>query len=125
MRHPCWVSYALSRPARSPTGAYYEVAASPRGDLLLWFSETGPSTWTSGDVGVLGILSLIVNKTIFKSRWRVIVRYAPESRSSSPTSGTLWHQDVRKRQLDAAMRDLARRIESGAFVPETATEGVV
>jgi hypothetical protein len=44
MRHHRRVSYALSRPARSPTGAYYEVAASPRGDLLLWFSETGPGT---------------------------------------------------------------------------------
>jgi hypothetical protein len=91
----------------------------------VWSSETGPGTWTSGDVGVLGILSLIVNKTVFKGRWRIIVRPAPDSRSSVPTSGSLWHRDVKKRQLDQAMDDLARRIESGAFVPETAAEDVV
>jgi hypothetical protein len=32
---------------------------------------------------------------------------------------------MNKRQLDEAMGELARRIESGAFVPEMATEGVL
>ena len=92
------MSYALSRPAKSPTGAYYEVAASPRGDLLVWFSETGPASWGSADLGIFGIVSFIVNKLVFKGRWRVVVRFAPESRSASPSSGVLWRQDGIKRK---------------------------
>jgi hypothetical protein len=124
--HAGGMSWALSRPARSPSGVYYEVDASPRGDLLLWSSETGPSTWASGNEGALGILSFLINKIGYKGRWRVVVRRAPESRSASPTSGLLWRQDgVRKRDLDQVMGDLVARIEQGSFHPETAADGVV
>ena len=119
------MSYAITRPARSPAGVYYEVAASPRGDLLLWLSETGPGTWFSGTVGVLGLASLAINKTVFRGRWRTVVRQALESRSATPSAGVLWQQDVRKRDLEGLLGDLVRRIEAGSFVPETATDDVV
>ena len=105
---------------------YYEVDASPRGDLLLWSSETGPSTWLSGNEGALGILSFLINKIGYKGRWRVVVRRAPESRAASPTGGVLWQQNgVRRRDFDRVMDDLAARIEQGSFHPETAADGVV
>ena len=119
------MSYALSRPAKSPTGAYYEVAASPRGDLLVWFSETGPASWGSGDIGILGIFSFIINKVVFKGRWRIVVGFAPESRSASPSSGILWRQDgVEKKDVESAMGAIVSRIERGDLAPETALPGL-
>src|SRR3954451_3829415 len=106
------MGYALSRPARSSTGVYYEVAASPRGDLLLWYSGAGPASLNNATPGVLGLLSLLVNRIVFKGRWRVVVRQAAEGRDISPTTGILWRKDVRKREVEPLMQALTARIEA-------------
>ena len=113
------MSWALTQPARSPDGLYYEVAASPRGDLLLWLSETGPGTFFSGNVGALGIFSLLLNKIFYRGRWQVVVRHSPESRATGPGLGILWRRrDVRKRDVRDVMADLAKQIEAGSFRPD-------
>src|SRR5437764_13834211 len=107
------MGYALSRPARSSTGVYYEVAASPRGDLLLWYPGAGPANLNNATPGVLGLLSLLVNKIAFQGRWRIVVRQALERRAIGPTTGVLWRKDVRKRELEPLMQELVARIEAG------------
>ena len=119
------MSWALSQPARSTTGAYYEVAASPRGDALLWYPGTGPPNTNNATPGVLGSVSFFVNKIAFKGRWRVVVRQFAATRDVSPTSGVLWRKDVRKREVDPLMRDLVAKIEAGTFSPEQAINGIV
>lgn len=111
------MSYAMSRPAMSPAGVYYEVAASPRGDLLLYESETGPGTWLSGNVGAMGILSFFLNLLVYKRRWRVVVRQSSGDRSESPTSGVLLRREVPKKAVDSTMQELAAAIESGSLNP--------
>ena len=118
------MSWALTRPARSPAGVYYEVAASPRGDLLLWLSETGPATWFSGNVGALGIVSLLVNKLFYRGRWQVVVRQSPASRATGPGLGVLWRtRNVRKRAVEDLMAELTQRIEAGSFRPDDEGDG--
>ena len=109
------VSYALSRPARSPSGNYYEVCASPRGDLLVYFSETGPQTWFSTWLGSMGILSFLINRMRYAGRWQVVVRPA-QSRADIPTSGILWRDiQVQKREVDQVMQHVVNEIEAGHF----------
>lgn len=114
------MSYALSRPAKAPTGEYYEVAASPRGDLLIWQSETGIASWVTGWIGVLGIISFFVNLFIYKRQWRVVVRETGGHRSENPTAYVLLHRDVPKKQAEATMEALAVAIERGELDPQTA-----
>lgn len=111
------MGWALSRPARSASGTYYEVAASPRGDVLLYYPGTGPLAGGNATPGVLGIVSFLVNKVAFKGRWRVVVRQFAETRDISPTTGILWRKDVRKREVEPLMQDLVARIEAGTFDP--------
>jgi len=120
MRQDRRMSYARSRPVRSPDGRYYEVAASPRGDFLLYMSETGPATWLTGNTGSLGLASLIVNATLYRGRWRIVVKAAQTSRAASPTSGVLFSRDVRRREVDQGMNELARSIETDGL--ETAID---
>ena len=101
----------------SPAGLYYEVAASPRGDLLLFESETGPTTWLSTNVGSLGILSFLLNLLVYKRRWRVVVRHTSGGRSESPKAGILLSRDVPKKAVEATMLDWAEAIESGRLDP--------
>lgn len=117
------MSYVDSRPARSPDGAYYEVAASPRGDLLLYFSETGPQTWLSANVGVLGFLTFVVNRLVFRGRWQVVVRRAPASRSVGPGSGVLLRREVAGKAVEAELARLVAAIESGQLQPEAQPDG--
>lgn len=118
------MGYALARQARSSTGAYYEVAASPRGDLLLWYPGAGPANLNNATPGVLGLLSLLVNKIAFQGRWRVVVRQASEPRYQ-PHDGSPVAQGRPKRELVPLMQDLVARIEAGTFQPEQAVNGVV
>jgi hypothetical protein len=113
------VSYALSRPAMAPTGRYYEVAASPRGDLLIWQSETGIASWVTAWIGVFGIVSFFVNLVVYKREWRVVVREFHASRSSDPASNVLLSRDVPKNRAEATMEQLASQIEKGELDPET------
>jgi hypothetical protein len=103
----------------APSGLYYEVAASPRGDLLIWQSETGPASWLTAVIGVLGIVSFFVNLLFYKRQWRVVVRESGGHRSESPTSYILLHRDVPKKQADTTMNELAVAIETGSLDPET------
>jgi len=119
------VSWALSRPARSSRGAYYEVASSPRGDIQLWYPGYAPRSPGNITPGILGLLSLIVNKVAFRGRWRVVVRQATDGQGVNPTHGVLWHKDVRKREVEPLMQELVSRIEAGSFAPECAIDGVV
>jgi hypothetical protein len=111
------VAYAISRPARAPEGTYYEVAASPRGDLLKYQSETGPQTWFSLLPGFLGFATFLVNRVVFHNMWRVIVRPAPESRLVGPGDGVMLQRDVKQRLVDNTVDDLVRDIESGQLDP--------
>ena len=103
----------------APSGLYYEVAASPRGDLLIWQSETGPASWVTAIIGVLGIVSFFVNLLIYKRPWRVVVRETGGHRSENPTAYILLHRDVPKKQAAATMQELAIAIETGSLDPET------
>jgi hypothetical protein len=109
------MSYARSQPARSPDGAYYEVAASPRGDLLLYQSETGIGSWFSASVGLLGLAGYLVNLVVFRRRWRVVVRTTMTSRAASPTSGVVFRRDVAKKSVDEMMLEFVTAIESGSI----------
>jgi len=109
------MSYAQSQPARAPNGAYYEVCASPRGDLLLYQSETGPASWLTANIGVLGILGFLVNKIAFGGKWRLVVRQGEWRRSGNPKSGILATRDVRKREVDATVKALVAAIEDGSL----------
>lgn len=104
----------------APNGRYYEVAASPRGDLLIWQSETGPASWFTTMIGTLGILSFFVNLLVFKRQWRVVVRESGGHRSESPTSYVLLQRDVPKKQAEATMDELAGAIERGELDPDQA-----
>jgi hypothetical protein len=109
------VSYARSQPARAPDGTYYGVCASPRGDLLLSQSETGPATWLSANVGVLGILGYLLNKAVYRGRWRVVVRQGEWRRSAGPKSGILATRDVPKEQVEPTIRALVTAVEDGSL----------
>lgn len=104
----------------APTGLYYEVAASPRGDLLIWQSEMGPASWITAIIGVLGIVSFFVNLIVYKRQWRVVVRETGGHRSENPTAYVLMHRDVPKKQAEATMEELAVAIERGSLDPEAA-----
>lgn len=104
----------------APTGRYYEVAASPRGDLLIWQSETGIASWVTAWIGVLGIVSFFVNLIVYKRQWRVVVRDSHARRSGNPASNVLLSRDVPKKRAEATMEQLASQIESGELDPETA-----
>jgi hypothetical protein len=92
---------------------------------LLWSSETGPSSWLSTNEGSLGVLGFLVNRLVYKGRWQVVIRRAPESRATSPTSGVLWRQQgLRKRDVESRMAELVTQIETGALDPETAVNPV-
>lgn len=119
------MTWALSRPARATTGAYYEVAASPKGDLLLSYPGPGPVSPNDATPGALGFLSMLINTFAFRGRWRVVVRQAFDTRGASPTSGILWRTEVRKSEVERLMTDLVARIEAGTFNPEQAIDGVV
>jgi hypothetical protein len=105
----------------APSGLYYEVAASPRGDLLIWQSETGVASWVTAWIGVLGIVSYFVNLIVYKRQWRVVVRESGGHRSENPTAYVLFHRDVPKKQAESTMEELARAIETGTLDPEAAS----
>jgi len=119
------MGWALSRPARSSRGPYYEVASSPRGDIQLWYSGNAPFSPGNITPGLLGLLSLVVNKLVFGGQWRVVVRQSPDGPEINPTRGVLWHKDVRKREVEPLMEELVSRIEAGSFAPAQAADGVV
>jgi hypothetical protein len=93
------------------------VAASPRGDILKYESETGPQTWTSLTPGLFGFVTFLVNRLVFRNMWRVIVRPAPESRLVGPGYGVLFHRDVKQRLVGVTMDEVVAQIESGDLDP--------
>jgi hypothetical protein len=110
--HTPFVSYAITQPARAATGEYYDVCASPRGDLLVWFAESGPQSWESMNLGVFGILSFFINLVVFRRKWRVIIRTATGGRFASPTSGVIYRQTVSKLDAQDTVTETARTIEA-------------
>ena len=114
------MSYVIARPARAPTGEYYDVCASPRGDLLIWFAESGPQTWQSLNVGGLGIISFVINLLVFRRRWKIIVRVANGDRFQSPTSGVLFSRIVSGAEAYPAVDDIVKTIETQGLAAVTA-----
>ena len=103
--------------ARSPSGGYYEIAASKRGDLLAYFPERGPWSWFSGTPGVLGLVGLIANLLIFRGQWRILIREARHGAEFSRP--VLYRRNYRPTGLVTDDLDaLARQVESGHLVLE-------
>jgi hypothetical protein len=107
------VSYAVSHLVRAPSGIYYEIAASPRGDLLLFQAEDGIGSWLSTNTGTLGILSFLLNLIIYRRSWRIVVKRAPLSQRESPTRGILMRRDVKRSLVDHTIETLTKGIETG------------
>src|SRR4051812_48040706 len=86
------VAHARSLVVNDPAGPPVLVAASPCGDLLVLWPEDGGTrllSWVSLLPGLLGFASLLLNRLVFRRRWRVVAHAG-----GTPSGRVLHREDV-------------------------------
>lgn len=104
--------FPLGRRVTSPTGEVFDIVAARQGDMR-WLNAGNPFSLTNALPGILGILTLLVNMTVFRGRWVVAVGSAPVT--SLRSGDELQRQVVAGRSVEASIESLASKVRDGTF----------
>ncbi len=105
-------SFPLGRRVTTPTGEVFDIVAARQGDLR-WLNAGNPRRLTNTLPGILGILTFLVNVTVFRGRWVVAVGGAPVT--SLRSGDKLQRQIVSGRSVEACIESLASQVRDGTF----------
>ena len=104
--------FPLGRRVTSPTGEAFDIVAARQGDIR-WLNVGNPFSVTNALPGILGILTFLINVTVFRGRWVVAVGRAPVT--SLRIGDKLQRQVVSGRSVEASIESLASKVRDGTF----------
>ncbi len=107
--------FPLGRRVTSPTGEVFDIVAARQGDIR-WLNAGNPFRLTNALPGILGILTFLVNMSVFRGRWVVAVGRAPVT--SLRSGDKLHRQVVPGRSVEASIESLASEVRDGTFAGE-------